>query len=476
MAECDILLVVPPFSFASLNSASGRAARRGGYYLYYPPLGLCGIGAALRADGFTVCVVDGQFERDGTAGVAEIATRLRPKVIGVGVTTPALGAVAEVICRVRVAGEAAGNPHHIVVGGPHISCDPEMTADIGADFGVVGDGEEPLRRLCAALLRGEGSVDDIPGIVVPRENGVKANPPEISAADNLPEPDRSLVPRDAYFNPFMPARTTIALSARGCPHRCAFCCRSGAMGAYRPRAVDAVLDELARIDTQGYGFVSIIDETFLHDAERAAAIAEGMLRTGIRFRWSCQTRADTADAETLQLLARAGCINISFGVETGSQARREAVGKPVDDDAFRRAFSNARRAGLTSNAFVMLGHPGETREDIRRSIEFVVELDPDYATFNLATLFPGTEEFAERQARGQSDRELWLRVMRGEPMPLLSDTLDRAELALLLRKAHARFYLRPGYVARQAIASGGGRRLWHMARRAGTVVADYVLP
>jgi radical SAM superfamily enzyme YgiQ (UPF0313 family) len=477
MSVCDVILAIPPVDFSLLNSVNGRRTRRAGYYLYYPPLGLCSIAGSLRAAGFGAAIMDGGFEDGWPAPLLRRVQAENPAIVGLLVTTPGLPVSFQTIRSLRELKKKKGLRFEIVVGGPHISCDPEIVTDLDADYGVAGDGEDAVVKLAALLINDSGELADIPGLIWRQDETLKMNPPAAhDAVAAYPPPDRSLLDTRLYFNPFTPAPTTTAISARGCPFQCLFCSRSASMGAYRPRPVDAVLDEMHAIRDAGYGFVSVIDETFTFDRERAAALCEGMLRLGPGFKWSCQTRIDTMDDETLSLLRRAGCVNISFGVEAGQTNTRNQMGKPFDDTRAARVFAACRRLGISTNAFFMIGNPGEAAADVREGVAFAQSLRPDYAVFNIATLLPGSIYYQQLVEAGKIKRDVWPRYMRGEvPLPLLSESLDKPQLVALLNEAYRAFYLRPEFILRRLSALRSPRQAWHLARQGMTVIGDYVL-
>lgn len=467
----DTLLIVPPFSFDSLNRADENGRGGGGFYLYYPPLGLCSIGAALRRCGFSVRVVDCRIEGVAEKDLPALAARERPAIIGLTVTTPTLRACRRIFKSLREAGFGGA----LVAGGPHVSSDPEIIRVIGADFGIAGDGEPGMLALARALIRGEGDVDGVPGLARIENGRLSAN--VTTRVDTLTGPlmpDRTLINESLYFNPYFPSKTTTMLSARGCPHKCAFCSRSDSMGDYRPRPLDEFFDEAEAAARAGYGFVSLIDETFTHDRVRAAALAEGLIARKLGFRWACQTRADSIDREIAALLKRAGCINISFGVEAGASESRRRLDKPVTNEECEAAVRICREAGITTNAFFIIGGPDDTSEDVAAAVEYAVALDPDYAVFNIGTLFPGSRHYERELERGAVTREVWDAYALGEtPLPVLSRTLGREELARHLSRAFRRFYMRPRAFLRQLPRMASPGRIAWAARMARTVIRDY---
>lgn len=477
MSAHDVILAIPPVDFSLLNSVNGRRTRRSGYYLYYPPLGLCSIAGSLRAAGFGAAIMDGGFDGDWPEPLLRRVQAENPALVGLLVTTPGLPVSLQTIKALRELKKNKGLRFEIVAGGPHVSCDPEIVNDLDADFGVAGDGEDAVVKLAQLLINQAGDPADIQGLIWKQGESLRINEPAPrDAVAAYPPPDRSLLDTRMYFNPFTPAPTTTAISARGCPFQCLFCCRSASMGAYRPRPVAAVLDELRDIRDAGYGFVSIIDETFTFDRERAAALCEGLLRLGPGFKWTCQTRADTVDEEMLRLLRRAGCVNISFGVEAGGANVRGDMGKNFDDARVAGVFAACRKLGISTNAFFMIGNPGEDAAAVRGGVAFAQSLRPGYAVFNIATLLPGSVYYQQLIEGGKIKRDVWPRYMRGEaPLPLLSNTLDKPQLVALLNEAYRAFYLRPEFILRRLSALRSPRQAWHLARQGMTVIGDYVL-
>ncbi len=464
------MLIVPPFDFTIINSDKSRGTKQAGYYLYYPPLGLCSIAAVLEKAGYSAAILDGMVDAASERQMLDMVLPMKPKIVGFNVTTPALPVIWRMIKAVK---ERLGVP--VIVGGAHISCDPEIIREIGADFGVVGDGETPMVRIADHLLKGVPLDPQEPGIITP-DAPVPVSP-AFADLSSLPVPARNKLrnPR-AYFNPFVNKPTTTLLSARGCPFMCTFCCRTVSMGDYRPLDLEVVLDEMAQVESEGIGFVSLIDETFTYDRERAIALARGMRGRGFRFRWSCQTRAELADEEALREFRAAGCINVSFGVEAGDDSERNRLDKKIKNSDYERAFDACRRTGITINAFMMIGAPEETPENIIKTIELPLQLEPDYAVFNVGTLFPGSREYHNRLADGSIQREIWNSYMKGEAdLPVLSKTLDISELSEYLRKGYSKFYMRPRYIWKKLISIRSAREVLVLARQARTVVTDYVI-
>src|SRR5208337_5113931 len=106
--------------------------------------------------------------------------------------------------------------------------------------------------------------------------------------------------------------------------------------------------------------------------------------------WIANARVNMVDKDSLQLMRRAGCHLVKFGVETGSAAMLDNYKKGTTPDQAREALRLARTAGLDPHAHIVFGGPGETPETIEQTIRFVLELNPTTASFGILTPYPGT--------------------------------------------------------------------------------------
>ena len=233
-------------------------------------------------------------------------------------------------------------------------------------------------------------------------------------------------------------------TGRGCRSRCTFCLWPQTVGGqrYRTRSVDHVLAEIARAvrlfpQVREYFFD---DDTFTDDLPRAEAIARGLGRLGVT--WSCNAKANVPRA-SLKVFADNGLRLLVVGYESGSQAILNAVRKGIRLDGAREFTRQARSLGITIHGTFILGLPGETRETIRRTIDFAREIDPHTIQVSLAAPYPGTELY--RQAR----EEGWLEgrdLVDGAGVQLSTlgyPHLSRREIFAAVETFYRRFYFRP---------------------------------
>ena len=158
-------------------------------------------------------------------------------------------------------------------------------------------------------------------------------------------------------------------------------------------------------------------------------------------------RVDTVDEPLLREMRKAGCDNVYLGVESGSQEILKRLKKGILLSQVVTAFQAARRAGIKTQAFFMLGGPGETKETLKETIEFAIKLDPDNAQFAAAVPYPGTEMYEESVRKGYLKAQTW-EDYAARDIVLETETLSRLDLEKARLEAYRRFYLRPRFILR----------------------------
>jgi anaerobic magnesium-protoporphyrin IX monomethyl ester cyclase len=316
------------------------------------------------------------------------------------------------------------------VSGTHGTMRPEwMLERSGAAGLLIGEPE------AAILDVAEAPEAAGPGMAVMREGRLVAERAAPVDMTTLPVPAFDLLDIRRYHYQLIGDRFLILETARGCPFGCTFCSREMYGKPVRRKTVDQVVAEIERalVDT-GFRHAYFIDLEFTFHREPVVSLCEQILRHGWTFRWTCQTRFDQIDEELLRLMKRAGCRLIHFGVETGAERHVKALRKGLKLQQIRDQHALVQRSGLETALFFLLGHPGETEDEQRATIELACDLNPDYASFNIASPYPGTR-FHELAGSFE------------EPFPPFDhhshalDALDR-----MRRRALQRFYLRPAYV------------------------------
>jgi radical SAM superfamily enzyme YgiQ (UPF0313 family) len=186
-------------------------------------------------------------------------------------------------------------------------------------------------------------------------------------------------------------------------------------------------------------------DLFTVNRGQVMALAQGLLDSGIRIRWTCNSRVDFVDEEMLQLMARSGCYYIAWGIESASKEILAHVRKGTDPDRARQALSWARKAGIQNWGYFIIGLPGETRDTIKETIAFAKSLPLDIALFHVAAPYPGTPFFFE-VARNNWFRAgtRWEEVDMDESTVLDYPDLSAEELEYWQKRAFREWAMRPG--------------------------------
>ena len=244
------------------------------------------------------------------------------------------------------------------------------------------------------------------------------------------------------------------ISSRGCPFRCTFCDKTVSGSGWRARSAGDVVDELEWCQrTLGIGSVCIFDDNFTLRRRRVVAICEEILRRGLDIHWKCEARVDGVTPELAALMAAAGCQTVAFGVESANQASLDVLRKDQRVDQAEAALAACHAAGIETVAYVLIGIPGEGPEQALETLRFARRSGVDFIQFSTLSPFPGTE------LHEQAVREGWFRETRvrnpadaeERRATLVPPGWTEAELGRTLRRMYGGFYLRPGYLARQAI-------------------------
>ena len=276
----------------------------------------------------------------------------------------------------------------------------------------------------------------------------------------IPVPQHELFLDRRYTHPFV-RRSPMAtvLTDYGCPFRCRFCVMASL--GYKVRPVDNVMEELEYVASLGVREIYFNDQTFGADKKRTRALCEAMMERGFGFGWACFSRVDVVDESFLRLMKAAGCHTITFGVESGNDEIRSRARKGFTREQIVKAFEMCHAHAIDAAATFILGLPDETREDLLASMEFAIELDCDFASFNVAVPRMRTELREEAVSSGLVSAETTKMDQSGTYAVMGTRHLDREETEHLVALAIRRFYCRPRYILRRLLHV----RSWYDLRR-----------
>ncbi len=388
----------------SLRIALVRA-RREELNTILPPLGLLYIASRLRQDGHQVRVWDDEASAELVHDIASFA----PRIVGYSLMSPNYMHTLGLHQRLRRALSKAT----FGCGGPHPSAMPRETLrDFGADFVCVGEGEESMAAV-ASRLGADASLPDLPGVLLP--GGDVPAPAIVGDLDTLPLPARDLIDMKRHLRPpgvirglYLP-RTTGVIASRGCPYRCTFCSVHLVSGhRCRRRSVTSVLAELTEL-VEDYGVEGFyfLDDNFTLDRAWTLTLCEQLSASDLEVKWACQARADGVDKDLLDAMRRAGCVQIEYGLESGSPKVLKRLGKTAPPRSALRQVRATKDAGLRVAAYYLLGTPGETIDDLSLTASLARQARADLSLFYLLSPFPGTELYRQLTSEGLLDADWW---------------------------------------------------------------------
>ena len=357
MEKKKVVLINPP----QLNSLDDHLD---------PPLGLMYLASSLEAQGeeVSICDLSSKSESEWPPLIP------RADVYGITLFSASFLAAQKISGLVKKINKDAV----LVAGGPHATSLPQETLEGGFDHVIVGEGEVEFPNLVKRISNNETS----PSII-------HAAP--IQDLDSLPFPARYLVDILGFNRNVEGESATSIITSRGCPYSCNFCCKDVHGSKVRFRSADSVIEEVHEvIDTYGIKSFLFYDDVFTFPkGNRLKKLCEGIKQLGITFR--CNGRVGVNSLEDYQLLKEAGCMEIAFGIESGSQVILDKMNKGTTVEMNLNAIRNAKQAGLITKAYLITGFPGETQETIDETKRFVEISGVDKFTVSAFVPLPGCD-------------------------------------------------------------------------------------
>jgi len=446
MQKTDILFVAPPFSYGYLDPTSPRC----------PPLGVASIAAVLEKGGYSVSILDAFSAEMTVEQVIDEVKRVNPTMLGLTGTTVTFLKALEIM---KAAKEY--NPSIVTVyGGPHVTTMPETAIEKPyVDIIAIGEGEYTALELCGSIIRKKMKLSEIKGIHY-RENGkvVKNAPrPFIENLDELPIPAYHLLPMDRYrpYAVIDPGYKFVTMvSSRGCPYKCVYCTSSVMFGhRWRQMSVERTVKEIKYLyDTYGIRHIYFQDDEFTVNQDRTVKICEWIIENKLDLIWECLTRVNLIKEHTIDMMAKAGCKSIAFGIEQGYEEGLVRVRKQITLDQAKEAIRVTKKCGILSRASFIIGFPWEGAKEIKKTIRFAKELDADITYINILNPYPGTAIYDEIVQKGllMGNEMNWDRFNSHTAKPWIrTEYLTEKQLAYWSGRAYLELYLRPKFLIRK---------------------------
>lgn len=437
----DLLLIDPPLS---MSKRYGHFAICGSKS---PQLGLCYIAAAVRREGFNVKILDMDLTKMGDDSFREYLLKEKPRVVGTTATTIAISDAARVaqVAKDTLPGVCT------IVGGPHLSCTAEATMlrYPQFDIGVIGEGELTVIDLLNLPDPLKGSYSEINGLVWRSGDKVAYSKPRelIQDVNWLPLPAVDLVPdlESNYIPPYFSVYRTpsvVFMTTRGCPSKCTFCTNAIHGNRIRRFSLD-YLFEMLYLYTGKYGIkeVSILDDSFTINKQFVIDFCERLIRENIDLTWSCLTRINSVSPDLLSVMKRAGCWQISYGIESGDNEMLKKIKKGITVEQVREAVSMTKRSGIKVKGFFIMGFAEETHESLKKTLDLAIDLPIDDMSLTIFTPYPGTPAHADIHKYGEFNED-W-DAMTTLNASFIPSGFSRDELLKLNHATYRKFYFRP---------------------------------
>jgi radical SAM superfamily enzyme YgiQ (UPF0313 family) len=355
-----------------------------------PPLGLAYLAAVLERAGVAVALLDFVVYPYSKKNLETTLKTFAPDFVGLTAVTMTFDHAAEIVRDIK----SIKADLLTVMGGPHVSMCPDETLSAlpALDMIVVGEGDDTIVEIARQVTSGR-QWENIPGIVYRDAAGIHATPAKPYAVDvkSLPMPARHLLPLGRYKALNMPVSMT---TSRGCPFKCIFCVGRKMVGAkVRYRNPVSVVDEMAYLKGLNFNQINIADDLFTASRAHCFGVCDEILRRGLNIKWSSFARVDLVSLDLLQKMKEAGCVAVSFGVETANPDILKTIKKGITLAQAEAAVSACADAGVLPHVSFILGLPGETPETIEETRVFgekIKALGASYG-FHLLAPFPGTE-------------------------------------------------------------------------------------
>jgi radical SAM superfamily enzyme YgiQ (UPF0313 family) len=436
-----------------------------------PHLGIAYLAAVSERRGDEVRVFDMDVE---DARLTDFVREYKPEIVGITSNTPQVKQGWRAAHEIKSVLDVP-----IVQGGPHVSALPEESVSRPEiDIVARGEGEETWIELCNLVERAQSGnpnfkardlldpashlLDHVLGITYQAHDGKIHHTherPAIADLDSLPFPAYKYFKMERYTS-LQPAMDSIEMgksysimTSRGCPYRCTFCSQSVMAEKWRARSAKNVIKEWRHlIDDLGAQEIGVLDDSANINRPRVHELCDLLIAEKLNHvPWIPINgiRANLADEDLLRHMKVAGCSRVAFGVETGDEGILKSIDKRVTHDQIRAAFKNARKVGLETVGFFIIGLPGDNEATMEKTIQFACELDPLVANFSMLTPYPGTLVWEQvHRNGGRMIVKDWQDYVFFESKARYEIGETTAELQeRKWKEAYRRFYLRPHRIA-----------------------------
>jgi anaerobic magnesium-protoporphyrin IX monomethyl ester cyclase len=377
-----------------------------------PPLGLLYLAGTLMKNGISVRVADACL--DGKEVIGRALAEFRPDVVGITCLTPGRKKALEAAKMVKKFDPSI----QTVLGGAHptIMYRQLLEQYDCIDLVAMGEGEQTLLEIANGIQN-----ESIAGIAYREKGEVKKTPqrPYIADLDDIPFPAWDLIDFSRYrpwgkgtirgINLEKVPRVSVIFS-RGCKGHCDFCSTWWIWRGWRHRSPSNMADELEWLYRDfGIRHFCFADDAFTINRNATAGLCDEIIKRRMNIAFFATTRTDCVDEDLLRRMKEAGCYEVSFGIETGSQQLLNGMTKENEIETAAAAIKMTKDAGLKATALLIVGSIGETEQSVQETLAFLKRTKPDQvASTGGLWILPGTKVYQHCKKLGFIDDDFWL--------------------------------------------------------------------
>jgi len=423
-------------------------------YLVNPPYSLIQIAAVLREKGEEIQVIDANCENLSYSDAQERIEESKPDIVAFRFTPTTIEADMETAKITK-----SFYPNALTIGicwtlkrfaEKIIRDNKDLDIYLLGEYGTY---ETTFLSLMEAINQGS-PLDTVKGIAFRRMGDAVSTGPRTTyyPYDKLPIPAYDLLPSLSkyYISPKHSRHSpfTIMYTSMGCPYSCIFCVVR--QSKWRKRSVGSIMKEITYLKNEhGLKCVFFMDELFTMDRQRTVDLCKAFIKYKIDLRWYTSTRVDLVDKELLELMRRAGCRNISFGIESGSQRILDYAKKGITVEQAMQAVKTVKEAGIGVHLAFIVGLPGENWETFKETVDFVKKALPSMAQFNVAVPYPGTPLYDLARSKGWIDEDLDYTQLQHQVSIMRTEEMTTEEIEKARKKAYRSLYFNPRWILSQ---------------------------
>ncbi len=401
-----------------------------------PPIGLFYVGAMLREKGYDVEILNWYNINKSPKIIPQTLQEKMPDIIGFSVLhANRWGAIeiAQTAKRINLGVK-------IVFGGigPTFLWEHFLTHFKEIDYCILGEGEYAFLDLVKCIEKAdEKSLMNLKGIAFRQGDAIQRT-----------ERDEPIEPLDKLPNPAKYFTYQHVTATRGCPGKCTFCGSPQFWGQrVRFHSADYFVHQLELLYNKGVHFFYFSDDTFMIKKDRVIEICRKILEKGLPITWAAISRVDLVNEEILYWMRKAGCTQISYGVESGSEKIRNLLNKNIQREQIKKAFDLTTKYGILPRAYFIYGSPGENWSTIQDTLDLISEIKPLSAIFYILDLFPGTALYGDYQKRTGLSDDIWMSRIEDTMYFETDPTLSKGQILAFGEKLRTEFHrMLPGFV------------------------------